>query len=735
MDGHGRNSSSVTGQQQQQRGDDRVVGGSSPISSIQSKDSSPSADGASAVAVEDTVHDDSPVRIRRAVVDPLARDDDDGDDDDMDDPILLDRSTDLPSFLQHRRRRRRRPHHFSATGTTTTTTTGDDSYYYHPPAASATSSLAQSAVHGTVGLLRSVGGATLSVTGAIVKPPLSVTKQFLLPQLYSLLVDLYNTHTPSRLQAWIRIIHCSISHIFTTLRDTSTGHNLRKQWGQVGHDVLDLGGTELLRQWLVDGMGSVVKLAELLNTDEAIMWFDQVAVTTCRAIEVLSHPRVLLLVHDLRHAVAALATLLADPVATSALAEVTAYLCYALAPNTDDDEVATSRERRHAYQTAHNLRDTVAKHPNMTVEEAIMSSLDPFILPRTNDANDDDDERFEPPSSSPPSQQLPWDTVSSIRDHVEHTTSTIDGAAAAATAIAKTNMDRVDVQYLREMMEERAMDRQKRRRNKTTTTRPQQQQQVKDPIVTVQHAAAGATTATSATKHSAAALPARRPRVAVVETVTSDDDENDDDDDVMMMGRHNDHQTAMNGGDEPPRAAERAPIFTGGDDETNKLRWDGEAPMDQFERIVNEILAKQRRGGRQYLHHTKEAATPAALPHRSWTKVTATTPTRKTRSGGKLMVVLGVVAFLAMGTVWFGFGCLGCYLYWKHHYPAMAPTSSSSSSAMDGHHEIVVRVVREVVHVDTHGKVLGRGLLPQQNAPGPSEYEKVAACVAEAYKA
>jgi hypothetical protein len=735
------NSSSSTAVNPQPRGDEGTHGkaavGGEGASRIQSGEADPSA------AIEETIDRHDRASPMNHAVDPLAWDHggDDGDDDDTD-PMLLDRSTDLPPPLSSSGSRfhphgtshqRRRPRNIVTTAAATSTTTGE----YLPPSSISPGrdqpSLAQAAVNSTFGLLRQVGGLTLSTTSALVAPPLFVTKRLLLPQLRNLIVDLWDSNSPQRVKDWFRILHSSLYHVVTTLRDTSAGHVLRRHWGRVGQDVVDLAATDLTRQWLIDSMGTLVKLAEALATDEATALFDQVAITMVRALEILANPRVQLLVHDSRHALAALATLLADPVATSALAEVTAYLCYAL----EQEEPSSlhgmeQQKRRHVYQTALNQRDTIDQHPTMTVEEAILSSLEPAV-PIIHDGDDFLRRRvgIESPLSSQKessSQQFPlWDTASSIRHHVEHTKQDNKATATAAVAAVASDMDdwcekvqrNVDVQYLREMIEERAMARQ-------SSKNPVPQ--MEDMIVTVNNKSnINPASTTGATKS------APRHRIDV-ETVVSDED------DEVAMEQH---------GDGPPPAAAKSP-----GDGTDQLRFAGEAPMDQFERIVNEILLERRRQNTLSLsaHHTAAGATsstpppPAAVVRRTMAK---TAKQRQPKSGGQLLVLLGVMAILGIATLWFGFGCLGVYLYWQHHHHqhhqqqrppnAMAvPESSSPSGVNAGHHDIVIRVVREVVHVDTNGKVLGRGLLPKSphsaGAPTPEEYEKVAACVAEAYK-
>jgi hypothetical protein len=98
----------------------------------------------------------------------------------------------------------------------------------------------------------------------------------------------------------------------------------------VAADVVSCLCADSTRQVLVDAMATLVKLAEWCATTEAHNVSLQATLTVCRAIDALSSGRCKLLAYDVRAAWAAAVALAADPVTITALAEVTAYLCYAL---------------------------------------------------------------------------------------------------------------------------------------------------------------------------------------------------------------------------------------------------------------------------------------------------------------------------------------------------------------------------------------------------------------------
>jgi hypothetical protein len=181
--------------------------------------------------------------------------------------------------------------------------------------------IAATALTGTLELLRHVGEATLHTTGALVAPPLHLTRTVVLPNLWAALVDYLASSSPVRLQDWFRIVQSSAYHIYHALQNTEAGHALSQRVWIVAADLVSCLCADSTRQVLVDAMATMVKLADLSL---------QATLTACRAIDALSSGRCKLLAYDVRAAWAAAVALAADPVTITALAEVTAYLCYAL---------------------------------------------------------------------------------------------------------------------------------------------------------------------------------------------------------------------------------------------------------------------------------------------------------------------------------------------------------------------------------------------------------------------
>mmetsp|Transcript_26538 Transcript_26538/g.39430 ORF Transcript_26538/g.39430 Transcript_26538/m.39430 type:complete len:241 (-) Transcript_26538:50-772(-) len=83
--------------------------------------------------------------------------------------------------------------------------------------------------------------------------------------------------------------------------------------------------------------------------------------------------------------------------------------------------------------------------------------------------------------------------------------------------------------------------------------------------------------------------------------------------------------------------------------------------------------------------------------------------TKKETRKMKKMLLIGLVLMcgLGLGVMWFGLGCYGLYVILfggsgsSLSLPFLTPTASSSSSPNS---EIVIKIVREVVHVSSNGK-------------------------------
>ena len=400
---------------------------------------------------------------------------------------------------RHPQSRRRRPRSRSR-GPSSQQPCSDEEEAAEP--ASLQDRLTGAALAGTLDVLKLLGGVTLSTTGKLAAPPLHVTRTFLLPSLWAALVDYVSSTSPTRLRDWYRIVRSSVHHIVNTLKNTDAGHAFRSRLLLVVTDLVDCLSNDTTRQLLLDSVGCSVQLAEALHTPEWQAWMQQLTVTACRGVEALADGRTQLLLHDLQTAAWTGCELLADPETVTAMAEVTAYLCYALEmeqqglhnpQQRQDNKDGTTRRRRERqrYQAAvANDRTTLQTNPDVTVEEVILSSLG-VDLDDDDDNNDDDGENSVPHSivlettqSSNKNNPLPDSgggggggsgASSTIRTSSQQQTddaSTSGGTTASRQSHKKAQAEEwheqarngVDVQFLREHIEKRAaqkkMDRQ-----------------------------------------------------------------------------------------------------------------------------------------------------------------------------------------------------------------------------------------------------------------------------------
>jgi hypothetical protein len=117
---------------------------------------------------------------------------------------------------------------------------------------------------GAVEFLKTSGGVAFSTTEFLVTPPLQMTR-FLLPGLLASLLEYIDVVTPPRCKDWFRIVSSSIYHVISVLRNTAKGKEFRTQVGNVGGDLRELLSSDVVRQVLMDGMASSVKMTEALQ--------------------------------------------------------------------------------------------------------------------------------------------------------------------------------------------------------------------------------------------------------------------------------------------------------------------------------------------------------------------------------------------------------------------------------------------------------------------------------------
>jgi hypothetical protein len=238
---------------------------------------------------------------------------------------------------------------------------------------------------GTLELLKMAGGVTLSTTGKLASPPLHVTRTVLLPALWQTLADYLTSVTPLRVKDWFRILWSSVHHIISVIGNTNKGKIFQNKLCTVSGGLLDCVSSDVSRQALMDGMASVVKLNEALHTPQVKALLEQLSVLACRLVDVAASGRNKKLLHNVSDAAWAGLELMSDPSCTLALAEVTAYLCYALEMEdalhreevvpVDRKRAAQRRHERNAYQKQTYVDPNLTTDANSTVEQVLLSSL------------------------------------------------------------------------------------------------------------------------------------------------------------------------------------------------------------------------------------------------------------------------------------------------------------------------------------------------------------------------
>ena len=316
-----------------------------------------------------------------------------------------------------------------------------------------------SALFGTIELLKLAGGATLSTTGKIMSPSIQVTTQIIIPALWTAFTDYVHHVASDRLKDWFRIVRSSLYHFITVLKNAHKGIVFRKKIVTVGADVLDCLSSDASRQVIVDGMATMVKLAEALHTPETKAFLDQLSVLGSRLVDAASSGRNKQLLKDTQEAVWAFCQLASDPSTTLALAEVTACLCHALEmeeavhrnqpiPN---HLAAQRRYERNQFQRQTHVDPDMMQDPDTSVEQVILSSL--------GGANEENkgvprNVEFDHP---------PFETITSLTDS-EMELNPQDGWKNAAR-------ESVDVNYLQQKISQRAASMERQQLLRLTVTK------------------------------------------------------------------------------------------------------------------------------------------------------------------------------------------------------------------------------------------------------------------------
>jgi hypothetical protein len=99
--------------------------------------------------------------------------------------------------------------------------------------------------------------------------------------------------------------------------------------------------------------------------------------------------------------------------------------------------------------------------------------------------------------------------------------------------------------------------------------------------------------------------------------------------------------------------------------------------------------------------------------------------TKKSLKKNSIPMAILTAIFLCILLVWFGFGCYGMYIFFKSTVGSRIITSGPKTVASETQ-EIVIRIVKEIVHVNQHGETIEYG----GSAEPVLDVQKVAACVA-----
>lgn len=610
------------------------------------------------------------------------------------------------------------------------------------------------ALGGTMDLLKLTGGLALNTTGALVAPPLHVTRTILLPQLLAALKTVVADLTPRRLKDWFRILYTSLHHVVSVLQTTQRGAALRSLLVTCVVDVVELLTSDASRQVLLDSMSCWVKFAEAMNTPQTHAYLSQLAVTACRFMDALASGRSKRLAHDTSRLMQSLSQLVADPVTIVALAQVTAYIVYALEAedahlydeNENDEKNKTIRtaaqqrrrkERDEAQAQTYTSKYTTSD-PDATVEQVILSSLGECDINGGGavEIEQENDTVNNGLDAIPKNVEVRKQQQQSVEDDLQESWQPI-----AATTL--TEMDDellelrwddkartgVDVAYLHVHITER-------------TRKLQEQEQMLQ-------------------QKSAASLP--KSRQPIVETVMDDEDGQSAADDLSVeieelqekcrTQKKNLKTQPRIGLDDTTTQECDCPAGTSSiplnlfPDDSRLQALEGETSLDHFYRILDQTLEENRMDAFKSVLSAKDKESTttstentAPLQQRgrvlydpqngNLDQINAKVPIKhmlnslrgeiaeeRRRRGAGATTGQRKYAWIGLFTVlvslWIVLGCYGLYSLVNRPFQGQgrAPVGifGQEDSGSPNQQELVIRVVREVVHVDKRGNVIDRG--------------------------
>ena len=631
----------------------------------------------------------------------------------------------------------------SSTGRRTAESTEEHPLSFQDRVVQAAGATGSSALFGTIELLKLAGGVTLSTTGKIMSPSIQVTTQVIIPALWTAFTDYVHHIAPDRLKDWFRIVRSSLYHFITVLKNTHKGITFRKKVVTVGADVLDCLSSDASRQVIVDGMATVVKLAEALHTPETKAFLDQISVLGCRLVDAASSGRNKQLLKDTQEAVWAFCQLASDPSTTLALAEVTACLCHALEMEEaihrnqpiPSHLAAQRRYERNQFQRQTHVDPDVIQDPETSVEQVILSSLGAVK-----------EENKGVPRNVEFDHPLPLETTTAVTDNEMDLNPQDEWKNAARES--------VDVKYLQQQISQRAASMEHQYLLRTTVTNKAQhtvptlpakvsplekeeyQADIEDLIVS---------TTDGDDQFSHDPLTMQRQRTMKQSNVSKLKFENCEPDKFKSNKDENDVL-------DPPPSAISPPNAT----------FDTEKAASRFFRILDEMMEKRGaevvrtiiRGSESGIvgtWYSKAAAAAGAGNERGQDtlkqRIRKNEIFRKSEIGVgnkcnsikrqhllKEKESFGSVAFAVLAGLfactWFILGSYGLYVIISgssksgdaHYLDSVSSTLKPSPPI----NEFVIRVVREVVHVSSDGNILHT----HAEVPQVVDIDKIAQCVA-----
>lgn len=522
----------------------------------------------------------------------------------------------------------------------------------------------------------------------------------------------------------------------------------------------------------------VHSLVYIYSTPETKVLLEQLSVLACRVVDVAASGKNKKLYHYISDLLWTGLELMADPSSTLAFAEVTAYLCFALEM---EDAIhhhkrqpmsrqwaAQKRRERDKYQRNAYVHREMMDDPNTTVEQVMMSSLggeklESSSLPSNVVLNESSNEAWLSGETDEAQEEMNWRERAS---------------------------DDIDLHFLQQRITKRAASLEQerenqRRRNKPDSLDTSLQSQVDEAKQPTPQASTN-----EMTNQPDRRLASRGSDIE--EMVVTTVDENDDDTEYAEETPVTEQsQTVATGaGGQKPKSDSlkyqqdkkiaATSLENKEDDEVHE--WlsetfagdeppvrsiDGESAPNRFYRRLDEIMDKKRTEAVMHVLNQELGADGAQQAGLSWFPKAAaaagagnergqdTIKNRVAAIRNKARSQIGVgksqvteladdkdarrpVSFftICIGLValfWFAMGFYGCYVVvFGPVGGSLFSVAKSTTTARSNQQEIVVRVVREVVHVDREGKVIE----PIERYPpvgiGEENLDQVAACVARA---